>query len=97
MRDAVEAAGKNFDGFVDHGVGAGGRELGGGEAHELRELVDQGGERGDFAFDQARALLHEAREFGIARSGDFAGSRRSRKRERRCEESWIGVSGFLIS
>ena len=51
--DAVETAGENFDGFVDHSVGAGGRELGGRETHELRELVDQGGERGDFAFDQA--------------------------------------------
>ena len=72
-RDAIEAAGEDLDGFVDDGVGVGGRELGGGEAHELRELVDQGGERGDFAFDQAGALLNEAREFGIARGGDFGG------------------------
>ena len=73
IRDAVEAAGEDFEGFVDHGVGAGGRKLGGGEAHKLRELVDQGGERGDFAFDQAGALLNETREFCIARSGDFVG------------------------
>ena len=32
------------------------------------------GERGDFAFDQARAFLRQAREFGIERIGDFAWS-----------------------
>ena len=77
-----------------------GRSLALGKTHELRKFVDQIGEGGDFVFDEAGAFLDETSEFGIgwqpARgSGTFA--RRSRKRESRCAESWMGVSGFLIS
>ena len=72
-RDAVEAAGENFDGFLNDGVRAGGRKLGGGEADELRELVDELRERGDFAFDEARAFLRQACEFGVERIVDFGG------------------------
>ena len=35
QRDAIEAAGKDFDGFLDDGVRARRCELGGGEANEL--------------------------------------------------------------
>jgi hypothetical protein len=72
--DAVEAAGEDLDGFLDDGVGAGRREFGGGEADELRELIDELRESGDFALDQARAFLGQTRQFGIEWVGDFGGS-----------------------
>src|SRR3984885_5349508 len=71
QRDAVETAGENFDSLLDHGVRAGGRELGGGEADKLRELVDELRERGDFALDEARAFLGEASELRIERIFNF--------------------------
>ena len=52
--DAVETTGKNFEGFADDVVGASGFEFGCGEADELREFVDEGSERADFAFDEVR-------------------------------------------
>ena len=70
QRDAIESPGENLDGFVHDGVGAGGRELGDREAHELRKFIDQGGKSGNLALDQAGALLDEPRKLGIARRGD---------------------------
>ncbi len=63
--DAIETAGENLQGFVDKSGGVSRLKLGAGKAHELRELIDQIGERGDFAFDQARAFLNQASELGI--------------------------------
>ena len=71
--DAVEAAGENFDGFADDVVDVGGFELGGREADELREFVDEGGEGADFAFDEAGGFGDEASEFGILWSGGVGG------------------------
>src|SRR5271155_4267319 len=42
--DAVETAGENLEGFADQGGGVRWRELGAGEAHELRELIYEIGE-----------------------------------------------------
>ncbi len=37
----------------------------------MRELVDEGGERADFAFDEVRGLFDKAGQFGIQRLGGF--------------------------
>jgi len=58
--DAVEAVGEDFEGFMHDGVGIGGNKFGGGEADKLGKFVHQRGERGNFAFDQPRALLNQA-------------------------------------
>ena len=71
--DAVEAAGKNFDGLADDGVGVGRLEFGGGEANELSKFVDELREGGDFTLDEAGAFVDEAGEFGIARGRGFGG------------------------
>jgi len=68
--DAVEAAGKELQGFANDDIRVGGQNLGGGEADELGKFVDEGRERGDFADDQAGAFLGDAGEFGIF--GSFA-------------------------
>src|ERR1700756_290503 len=68
-RDAIETAGENFDGFADDIVDVRGIEFGGGEANELREFVDEGGQGTDFAFDEARGFFDQASEFGVAGSG----------------------------
>ena len=52
---------------MDDGVGIGGHKLGCREAHELRKLVDQRGERGDLPLDQARTFLDQLGQFRIAR------------------------------
>src|ERR1700730_17787870 len=43
-RDAVEASGENFQGFVDQSAGVRGNEFGARKTHELRELLYQVGE-----------------------------------------------------
>jgi len=67
--DALEAIGKDLDGFTDDAVDVGGFEFSGGEADELGEFVDEGRESADFAFDEARGLFDQAGELGIARGG----------------------------
>ena len=69
--DAIEAAGEELQGFADDDVCVGRLNLGSGEADELGELVDERGEGGDFADDQAGAFLGDAGEFGVF--GNFAG------------------------
>src|SRR5260370_32964885 len=66
-RDAIEPSGEYFYGLMDDGVGIGGYELRGREAHELRKLVDQCGERGDFPLDQARTFLDQFGQLRITR------------------------------
>ena len=85
---------KYVQGAADDGVGVGRREPRHWEARELRELVDQAFEDADFAADQRGAFADQARQFGRARFVAVAvrGSAR-----RRSAESWMGVSGFLIS
>src|SRR5256885_5275827 len=41
------------------------------EADELREFVDECGERADFAFNKVRGLFDKAGQFGIERLGGF--------------------------
>src|SRR5437762_683788 len=39
-----------------------------GEAHKLREFVDQGGKRSNLPFNQTRTLLNEVGQFRVRRS-----------------------------
>lgn len=63
--DTVEAVGENLDGFANDAVDVGRLEFGGREADELGELVDQGGEGADFAFDQTGRFSDQTSELGI--------------------------------
>ena len=98
-RDAVEAAGENFDGFADDGVDVGGFEFGGREADEFGEFVDESGERADFALDEAGAFLHKTREFRVARRSGFSGiacfevMRKALRRERDRREGILDFVG----
>jgi hypothetical protein len=67
--DAVETTSENFDGLADDVVDIGGIKFGGWETDELREFVDQSGQRADFTFDEARGFFNEAGKFGIASIG----------------------------
>ena len=77
--------------LADRGEGLGQRggvgelQFGAGKANELRELVDEIRERGDFTFDQARAFLNQAGEFRIGhdRGANGGGAFRTTREEAR--------------
>ena len=67
-RDAIEPPGEYFHRLMNDDVGIRGHKFGDREAHELRELVDQSGERGDLPLDQTRALLNQLGQFRVTSS-----------------------------
>src|SRR5437762_608838 len=71
-RDAIEASGEHFHCLMNNGVGIRRHKLGGREAHELRELVNQSSESGDLTFDQPRTFLDELSQFRVT-SGSWLG------------------------